>query len=109
MWTDQRVPVSFTLDKPMYAGLERRAQAMGKKPADYIRMLTEAAYLARVGREKQTPSTDRDLDEAVRAVFCLAGEFSSVAIAKVTGLSEGLVIDILRGFKTVADKRKRGA
>lgn len=107
MWTDQRVPVSFSLDKAMYAGLERRARAMGKKPADYIRMLAEAAYLARVGREKLVLSSDRDLDEAVRAVFCLAGEFSGAAIAKVTGLAEATVDDILRGFKTVAGKRAR--
>ncbi|NUR12334.1 MAG: hypothetical protein HOQ20_10905 [Bradyrhizobium sp.] len=109
MFTDQRVPVSFSLDKKMYAGLERRAQAMGKKPAEYIRLLTEAAYLARVGREKQVLSSDRDLDDAVRAVFCLAGEFSTAAIAKVTGLTEGLVIDILRGFKIAAADLRRGA
>ncbi|MBZ9856737.1 hypothetical protein LB566_23375 [Mesorhizobium sp. CA13] len=105
-FADQRVPISFSLDRAMYAGLERRAQAMGKKPVDYIRMLTEAAYLARIGREKQTPSTDRDLDEAVRAVFCLSGEFSTAAIAKVTGLAEGLVVDILGGLKTVARQRR---
>lgn len=99
-----RVPVSFTLDAGMFAGIERRAATMGKKPADYVRSLAEAAYAARVGREKNTPATDRELDEAVRAVFCLAGEFQEKTIAKATGFAEDLVRDVLRGFKTVADE-----
>lgn len=97
-----RVPISFTLDAGTFAGIERRAATMGKKPADYVRSLAEAAYVARVGREKNMPATDRDLDEAVRAVFCLAGEFQERTIAKATGFTEELVRDVLRGFKTVA-------
>jgi hypothetical protein len=97
----QRVPVSFTLDGGMYAGIEQRAKTMGKKPADYVRSLCEAAYAARVGREKNTPAGDHELDQAVRAVFCLAGEFSTATIAKATGFSENLVRDILAGFKIV--------
>ncbi|RWG44149.1 hypothetical protein [Mesorhizobium sp.] len=107
----ERVPVSFTLDGPLCAGLERRAKSMGKRPADYIRMLCEAAYLARVGREKNLPATDHDLDQAVRAVFCLAGEFNVATIAHVTGLPAGVVDNALRGFKLVAKARaqKRSA
>jgi len=101
-----RVAVSFTLDQAIYAGIERRAGTMGKKPADYARQLCEAAYAARVGAEKNMPATDHDLDQAVRAVFCLAGEFSPKAIAKATGLTENLVDDILRGFKAVAGEMR---
>lgn len=105
-----RVPISFTLDAGMFAGIERRAGTMGKKPAEYVRQLAEAAYAARVGREKNTPATDRDLDEAVRAVFCLAGEFQEKTIAKATGFTEDLVRDVLRGLKTVAEEiRERPA
>jgi hypothetical protein len=101
------VQVSLSLDKGMFAGIEGRAKIMGKRPNDYIRNLIEGAYAARVGREKKMPATDRDLDDAVRAVFCLAGEFSVPVIAKATGFSEELVRDVLKGFRIVAEEPRQ--
>jgi hypothetical protein len=104
----KRVPVTVSIDAAMYAGLERRAKTMGDRPGDYVRKLVEAAYLARVGAERRWPSTDHELDQAVRAVFCLAGEFDTRVISRVTGFSQELVDNALRGSRTVAAER-RGA
>lgn len=102
-----RVPVSFTVDARMFAGIERRAVAMGKKPADYIRMLTEAAYLARVTRERSLPASDDDLDQAVRAMFCMAGECNVATIAKATGVPESFVEKVFAGFKEFGKSARR--
>ena len=96
------VSVTVALDARMHDGIARRATAMGHKVSAYLQMLIEAAYAARVDRERKVPGTDAELDDAVRAVFCLAGEFETAAIAKVTGFSEPLIDKILRGLKLVA-------
>lgn len=97
-----RTPITFTVETTLFTNMQGRAQAMGLKTADYARRLFDAAYAARIGREKQHPVTDAELDAQVRAVMCLTGEFDPRAIARATGLSEGLVENVLRGFRQVA-------
>lgn len=104
-----RVPVTFTVEKFVHDNVERRARALGLKTSDYFRRLFEAAYAARIGHEKQLPVDDADLDRQVRAVMCLAGDFSSVAIAKALGLPESLVDRALKGFRMVAVEPTRAA
>lgn len=96
------VSITLALDKAMHDGMARRAQAMGKRFNDYARQLIEAAYAVRVGMEKGFPASDHELDQAVRAVFCLAGEHNPKSIARATGWPEGLVRDVLKGFSIVA-------
>ena len=48
------------------------------------------------------PADDAELDAAVRAVFCLAGDREAPAIARATGFPLGLVKNILAGFSIVA-------
>jgi hypothetical protein len=98
------VTVSVALDALMVTNMEKRARSMGIKTTAYVRQLIEAAYAARVGAEKGLPPTDARLDEAVRAVFALSGEFSCPAISRVTGLSVELVNSVLKGFKIVASE-----
>ncbi|HTV68084.1 MAG TPA: hypothetical protein VMF90_06055 [Rhizobiaceae bacterium] len=101
-----RVPIGFTLDAGMHAGLARRAAAMNYRPAEYCRLLVEAAYAARIGFERELPATDARLDEMVRATFALAGQFDAGAIARATGFDAGLVEKVLAGFQTVAVERR---
>lgn len=96
------VQVALALDAGMHAGICRRAETMGRKPADYLRNLIEAAFAARVGRERKLPASDHELDTAVRAIFCLAGEFDVRAIARATGFPESMVRDVLNGFAIVS-------
>lgn len=102
MMSTARTPITFTVETLLFTNMQRRAQAMGLKTVDYARRLFEAAYAARIGREKQHPVTDAELDVQVRIIMCLVGEFDPRAIAKATGLSEGLVENVLRGFRQVA-------
>ena len=98
----KNLPMTLSLDAGMHSGICRRAETMGRTPADYTRNLIEAAFAARVGREKRLPASDHELDTAVRAIFCLAGEFDVRAIAKATGFPESMVRDVLKGFAMVA-------
>jgi hypothetical protein len=91
--------VNIGIDSLVYDNLARRAGQKGLPVATYALQLFEAAYAARIGREKQLPVSDDDLDEQVRAVFCLAGEFKPDAIARALGLSLSLVDKILAGWK----------
>lgn len=99
---NSRRPLTLSLDSAVYAGLERRAQAMGRRVGDFALMLMEAAYSARVGIERQQPAVDAEMDQAVRAVFCMAGQVEPASIAKATGLSRETVDNVLRGLNRVA-------
>lgn len=83
----------------VYRNVLARAQAMGLPAGGYAKLLFEAAYSARIGREKQLPVADAELDEQVRAVFCLAGEFDTAAIARTLGLTETFVAKVLDGWR----------
>jgi hypothetical protein len=86
----------------VYRNMQKRAGEKGLSVGGYAKLLFEAAYAARVGGEKDMPVTDAELDQQVRAIFCLAGEFDERAIAKATGFPKSLVGDILKGFEIVA-------
>lgn len=95
----QGQPITITIDKAMLAGMESRARSMNVRTAEYVRRLVDAAYMARVGMEKQLPATDAELDEAVRAIFVLSGECSPKAISRATGFPVEMVARVLQGFK----------
>lgn len=93
------VTVSLQISKAMFAGIERRAAAMNTRPAEYVRRLVDAAYLARIADEKDMPSDDDALDAAVAAVFRHAGDPDPASIAIVTGFPSGLVQRVLEGLR----------
>ncbi len=104
-----RVPITIMVEPAVATQMERRAATMSLSVQDYAGRLMAAGYAARVGIERGMPSTDAELDAAVRAVFALAGDANTRTIAKVTGLAKSLVENILRGFKTVAAERQAAA
>jgi hypothetical protein len=83
----------------VYRNMQKRAGEKGLSVGGYAKLLFEAAYAARVGREKEMPVTDADLDGQVRGVFCLAGEFDTATIAKALGVPESLVVKVLDGWR----------
>jgi len=97
-----KISITIPLDAGMHAEIVRRSALMNKRPVEYVRQLVEAGYAARVRRERNLPANDGELDQAVRAVLCLSGEFDVRAISRATGFPESLVRDILKGFALVA-------
>lgn len=93
------VMVTIGLDRGIYAGIVERSRKMNRDPKTYIRQLVDGAYAARVGRERNLPVGDLEMDDAVRAVFCLAGEFDVRRISRATGFSEEFCDNVLRGWK----------
>lgn len=94
------VQVSLSIDHARYRAIADRAAVLGYKPSRYIGMLVDAAYLARVTREKGVEPEDRELDSAVQRVFLLA-DCEPEFIAQATGLAQSLVEKILDGWRTI--------
>ncbi len=91
-------PITIMVTPLVERNVEERARKLGYKPSDYVRMLFEAAYAARVGQERELPATDVELDEQVRLVMCLAGQADHASISKATGVRTTLVAAIFEGF-----------
>lgn len=90
--------INFTVSDKVYNNIVARARARGMAVGAFTKMLFEAAYSARIGREKGNPTTDAELDDQVRAVFLLAGEIEPKAIADAIGLPVSLVERIIAGW-----------
>ena len=58
------LPVEIRLTPAMWEGIQRKARAMHMGSADYLRLLVEAAYAARVA-----PQGDAEMEAAVTAAF----------------------------------------
>lgn len=91
--------VAVNLDNAVLEGISKRAATMNLKPGDYVKRLVDAAYAARVGADRGMPSTDLELDAAVRVTFQLAGDFKPAAISRATGFPAQLVERILEGLR----------
>jgi len=91
--------INMRMEPKIFASVEKRAAEKGYPISTYARLMFDAAYAERIGYERGVPATDAELDEMVRAVFCLSGEFKPEAIAKATGIPETLVSKILAGWK----------
>lgn len=96
--------ISYTVKLPARAQkrLFEMAKAQGYQPSLFVQLLFEAAWAARVGVERGDAPADRDLDQMCRAVFCLAGQFDTAAIARATGIAEPLACRILDGWRAEA-------
>jgi hypothetical protein len=97
------VQVSLSIDAARFKAIAQRAEAMGHKPSRYIGMLVDAAYLARVQREKGVEPEDRALDSACQRVFLLA-DCEPEFIAQATGLQPALVERILDGWRRIGEQ-----
>jgi hypothetical protein len=98
----QTVNVTLKLPSKQYQRLFEAGKRWGYQPTVYAQLLFDAAFAARVGLERGEPSGDEALDEQVKAVMCLAGQFDTKAISKATGVPEPRVVKILDGFRQVA-------
>lgn len=96
------IPMSIKLTAVQHRRLTERAGKNGYSNATYVQMLFDAGFAARVGQERGDPVSDADLDEQVRLVFALAGQFSTAAISRGTGIPEARVERILHGWRTAA-------
>jgi len=99
MTPKNRRQINFTVDAKVHENLARRAQAKGMSVAGYAQLLFEAAYAARVERERGMPSSDYELDRMVRAVFCMAGELNTGIIAQSLGVPREFVDKVVAGWK----------
>jgi hypothetical protein len=95
-----RVQMQLTIEDAQYKALSARAKIMGIRATDYARRLFDAAYAARIGFERKMAVTDAELDEQVRAAFCMSGEADAAAIAKALGVPRARVEWILAGWRT---------
>ena len=102
-----RRQINIELNPKVYDTLAARAKLMGYTPSAYARLLFDAAFAERVGWEKKNPASNTDLDETVRAVFCLAGQFEPATISRVTGAPETLIKKILSGWKAQSKSSAR--
>lgn len=99
--------INIAVDKRMIATLDRIAKENGYSRSKFATLLFEAAFAARIGRERGEEPVDAELDEQVRLVFACAGQADAAAIAKATGVPTNRVAVILDAFKlaTKGDKR----
>lgn len=93
-----RVTISFTVEPKVHQNLARRAANLGYKPADYARMLFEAAYAARVRAERGEEDFSSELDRQVRQVFLLA-DVDSDYVAEALAIPKDRVKRIIDGWK----------
>lgn len=78
-----------------------RQAGYGDKVQLYANLLFEAAFAARIGQERSAAPLDRELDEQVKLVFCMAGTAPVAAIATALGVPGERVARILDGWKEV--------
>lgn len=102
----ERRQFGIVVSEQAFNAVHRRAKDLGMPGTTYAKLLFEAGFTARIGQEKRSPVDDAELDAAVRAVFCLAGVADPSQIARVTGFSETLVVNVLAGFRHVAGGKK---
>ncbi|MBC8718206.1 hypothetical protein [Ochrobactrum sp. Marseille-Q0166] len=60
------IKLPVRLNSKAYASLTAMAERKGYKPSAFAQMLFDAAFAARVGQERGTPISDRELDLHVR-------------------------------------------
>ena len=97
--TARPIPISLSMPPKAYQRLFEMARKKGYQPTAYAQMLFDAAFAARVGQERDDPVSDAELDEQVRLVFACAGQGSTAAISKATGLPESRVDKILSALR----------
>lgn len=95
----ETVQVGIRISARAHGALAKRASEVGVSPSGYAKMLFEAAFAARIGQERNDPPADAELDEQVRLVFALAGQGSTAAIARATGIPEPRVVRILDAWR----------
>lgn len=95
-----RVTISFTVEPKVHANLAKRAANLGYRPADYARMLFEAAYAARVRAERGEEDFSSDLDRQVRQVFLLA-DCEPEFIGQALEIPEARAQKIVMGWRKV--------
>lgn len=98
------VTLSIPVSQGQHRHLTAAAERLGYPASRYAALLFEAAYAARIGQERESPPADRELDEQVRLVFALAGQASTAAIARATGVPEHRVVRILDAWKSFGGK-----
>ncbi len=91
--------INFRVTPLVHRNIKARADKAGLSIGAYARLLFEAAYAARIERERGNPASDAELDQMVRAVFCQAGEFDTATIAKGLGVSKAFVDKVVAGWK----------
>ncbi|KAA9369545.1 hypothetical protein [Ochrobactrum quorumnocens] len=82
-----KVPVR--LNAKAYASLSAMAERKGYKPSVFAQMLFDAAFAARVGQERGTPSSDLELDLHVRIATALADGVGPATLERAVLLLEG--------------------
>lgn len=97
------VPLTLKVHPRMAEGLRARGAAMGNMTGEaYAGLLLEAAYAARIGRERGEAPADRDLDAMVRLVLACAGAADTATIATFLGIPEATVERVLAGWRLAA-------
>lgn len=81
-----KVPVR--LNAKAYASLSAMAERKGYKPSAYAQMLFDAAFAARVGQERGTPSSDLEMDLHVRFATALADGVGPATLERAVLLLE---------------------
>lgn len=93
------ISLTIKLAPRVHQRLFEEAKPRGYTPTAFAQLLFDAAFSARMHQVREMPIGDAELDEMVRATLCLAGDFSTEAIAKRLGIPEQLVERILDGWR----------
>lgn len=101
-------PITITLKvlPRMHQHMHEMGRKLGYTGTQYAELLLSATFAARVGQERREEPSDRELDEQVKLVFACAGQGSTAAIAKATGVPEARVVKILEAWRTLKKERK---
>ena len=81
-----KVPVR--LNAKAYACLAAMAERKGYKPSAFAQMLFDAAFAARVGVERGSPTDDRELDLHVRIATAIADGVGPATLERAALLLE---------------------
>ena len=86
----------ITIEMPaqMFEGIQVYAKTIGQRPHQYARMLLEAAYAVRCKKIE-----DVDLDTMIGIIMVLESRLPTSQIAKGMGVSEDLVVTIIKAWK----------
>lgn len=95
----QNISITVKVNARQQQRLHEQARKHGYQASAYAQMIFDAAYSARVGQENDYTATDADMDEMLRAVLCLAGQFNTASIARAVGIAEPLVVRILDAWR----------
>lgn len=101
MMIRDEVIASFKVRKTTMERMQEEARRQGEPVTAFGRRLLSMGFNLYFRAQLPMPDGNRELDEQVRLVMCLAGQADHAAISRATGVDEALVGRIFEGFSVL--------